>query len=259
MPSTGLGALIGLGLGAYGKKPKVPELKPISPDATQAATVAGNAANFGDIAKLAASVNTFNQDQLNALIDRALPGARQQIQQTLSSQLRGEIPQDVQNAIFRGTAERTAAGNAFGGGGFTRNVTARDLGLTSLDITNKALSSAESWLSKATAPTFDVTSMFFTPQQRLAFEQQQQGAQFSRDVMAAGVAAAPDPGMAALAQGIDSDVSKIENAALSFGGLAAGSSFGRGTPSAPSPPPSNSNFGGGLGYTGGFNFAKWGG
>lgn len=232
MPSTGIGALIGLGLGAYGRKPTVPTLTPIDPNATQKETVAGNQANFADIAKLAAGVNTFNQDQLNALIDRVLPGARQQIQQTLSSQLRGEIPQDVQNAIFRSNAERTATGNAFGGGGFSRNVTARDLGLTSLDITNKALSSAESWLAKATAPTFDVTSMFFTPQQRLAQANLQQQRQFERDVMAAGVAAAPDPGMAALAQGIDSDISKIENAALSYGGMAAGASFGSPAPSA---------------------------
>lgn len=218
MPSTSIGAAIGLALGAYGKKPKVPELTPVSPDATQKATVAGNAANFGDIAKLAANVNTFNQDQLNALIDRVLPGARQQIQSNISSQLRGEIPQDVQNAIYRGVAERSAGGNAFGGGGFTRNVTARDLGLTSLDITNKALSSAEYWLSKATAPTFDVTSMFFTPQQRLAQENLQQERQYQRDSIAAGVAAAPDPGMAALAQGIDSDFARVENAALTYAG-----------------------------------------
>lgn len=246
MPSTGIGALIGLGLNAYGKKPTVPTLTPINPNATQKETVAGNQANFADIAKLAAGVNTFNQDQLNALIDRVLPGARQQIQQTLSSQLRGEIPQDVQNAIFRGTAERTAAGNAFGGGGnagFVRNINARDLGLTSLDITNKALSSAESWLSKATAPTFDVTSMFFTPQQRLAQENLQQQRQFERDVMAAGVAAAPDPGMAALAQGIDSDISKIENAALSFaggslaGGLTSGGGGGLAQTAMNNPPP----------------------
>lgn len=260
MPSTGIGALIGLGLGAYGKKPKVPDLPPVDVNATQAQTVAGNATNFADIAKLATSVNTFNQDQLNALIDRVLPGARAQIESTLGSQLRGEIPQDVQNAIYRGVAQRTAGGNAFGGGGFTRNVTARDLGLTSLDITNKALSSAESWLSKATAPTFDVTSMFFTPQQRLAQANLQQERQFNRNVMAAGVAAAPDPGMAALAQGIDSDLARVENAALSYGGLAAGASFGGGGAApAPAPSPSTSNFGGGLGYTGGFNAFRFGG
>lgn len=259
MASTTIGGLIGLGLGAYGKKPKVPSLKEISPDATQKATVAGNIANFADIAKLATQVNTFSQDQLDALIDRVLPGARQQIQETLSSQLRGKIPQDVQNAIYRSTAERGVAGG-FGGSQFGRNVTARDLGLTSLEITNKALSSTESWLAKATAPQFDVTSMFFTPQQRLAFEQEQQSRQFQRDVMAAGVAAAPDPAMAAIAQGIDSDFARVENAALSFGGMAAGGGLGGAAK------PASGGFGGvvsqgGLGYSpvdpynlGGYNF-----
>lgn len=220
MPGSTIGALAGLALGAYGRKPKVPTLKPIDVNATQKAAVAGNAANFADIAQLATQVNTFNQDQLDALIDRTLgTGVRQQIQANLSSQLRGEIPDDVRSQIYRGVAERTAGGNAFGGGGFTRNVTARDLGLTSLDITNRALSSAESWLSKAAAPQFDVTSMFFTPQQRLAFEEEQQSRQFQRDSIEAGVKAAPDPWRAALAQGIDQDVVRIENAALStFGG-----------------------------------------
>ena len=218
--------MIGLGLGAYGSKPEVPNLTPVDPNAVQQQTVAGNQQNFGDIAKLATSVNTFNQDQLNALMDRVLPGARQQIQETLSSQLRGEIPKDVQSAIFRGVAERTAAGNAFGGGGFTGNVTARDLGLTSLQITNQALSSAESWLKTATAPTFDVTSMFFSPQQRLAQANLQQQLQYQNDLLKAGVAAAPDPGMAALAQGIDSDLARVENAALSYAGMGAGGGSG---------------------------------
>lgn len=230
MPSTGIGALIGLGLGAFGKKPKAPEIQPIDVNQVQSQTVAGNQSNFADIAKLAAGVNTFNQDQLNALIDKTLGvGTRQQIQENLSSQLRGEIPQDVQNAIFRGVAQRSAANNAFGGGGFTQNITARDLGLTSLQLTNQALSSAESWLNASRAPTFDVTSMFFTPQQRLAFSQQQQAFKYQNDLLKAGIAAAPDPGMAALAQGIDSEVARVENAALSFGGMAAGGGLGGST------------------------------
>ena len=179
-----------MALGSYGKKPTVPELTPIDVDATQQATVAGNQASFADIAKLAAGVNTFNQDQLSALIDRTLgPGVRQSIQDNLAAQARGEIPRDVQDAIYRGGAERSTATNAFGGGGFTRNIEARDLGLTSLDITNKALSSAESWLASAKAPTFDVTSMFITPMQQSAANTDQ----FNRNLLAAKTAAAPDP------------------------------------------------------------------
>lgn len=221
MPSTGLGALIGLGLGAYGSKPTVPNLTPIDPNQIQAQTAQGNLANFGDISKLATATNTFNQDQLNALIDKVLPGARDQIASNIGSQLRGELPADVQSAVQRSSNAQAFAGG-FGGSNFGRNMTARDLGLTSLNLIQQGLSSAESWLQQAKAPMMDASSMFFTPQQRLGFAQQQQSMQFQRDLMAAGVAAAPDPSMAALAQGFDSDFSKLENAALSFGGMSMG-------------------------------------
>ena len=175
----------------FGSKPVIPTLPTLGE--AQKTAISSNQANLGDIAKLATGVNTLNQDQLNLLIDRTLgPGVRQQVQANLASQLKGEIPQDVQSAIYRGVAERSAGSNAFGGGassGFDRNITARDLGLTSLDITNKALSSAESWLSKAQAPAFDATAMFISPAQQNAANQDQ----FNRNLLAAKVAAAPDP------------------------------------------------------------------
>jgi len=191
-------------LGTYGKKPVVPQLKPIDPNATQAATVAGNQANFADIAALATNVNTFNQDQLDALIDRVLgPGTRAQIQSNLASGLRGELPEDVKNSIYRSRAGKSAAGNAFGSfgpGSFGSNGIFRDIVGSSYDITERALKSAESWLAKASAPQFDVTSMFFTPQQLLAQENLQQQRQYDRDILAAGVKAAPDPDMAAFGE-----------------------------------------------------------
>jgi hypothetical protein len=233
MAETTIGALAGWALGAHGKKPKVPTLQEINVDAVQGDAVKGNISNFADIAKLATQVNTFNQEQLTALLDRALPGAREQIGKNISSQLRGEVPADVSNAIIRAGAGRFA-GALTRGSGFANNVTARDLGLTSLQIIDKGLSSAESWLSRATAPQMDVTSMFFTPQQRLGFAQQQQGLKFQRDVMEAGVAAMPDPSMAAIAQGIDGDVARIQNAALSYfgGGIGGGGGGGGKTISA---------------------------
>lgn len=173
----------------YGRKPNVPKLKTAA-DAQKEA-LAANQANFADIAKLATQTNTLNQEQLNRLIDMTLgPGVREQFQKNLVSQARGEIPDDVRNAIYRGNAERSASGNAFGGGGFSRNVNARDLGLTSLQITNNALSSAEQWLNAAKAPTFDAMGMFgiSTAQQYAANTDQ-----FNRDLLAEKIAAAPDP------------------------------------------------------------------
>lgn len=229
------GALIGGAIGAFGEKPVIPTLATIDPNQVQQQTVAGNLSNFSDIAKLASNVNTFNQDQLNALIDRALPGARGQIQQNISSQLRGELPADVQSAIQRSTAARAVSGG-FEGSGFGRNLTARDLGMTSYGIISNSLSSAESWLSASRAPQMDATSMFFNPQQRLGFLERQQQIQFQRDLMAAQVKAAPDPATAALGQEID----RFFNTAASVGMMAAGGAMGGG-----------GGMGGGMGGGGG--------
>lgn len=217
------GALIGGAIGAFGEKPKIPQLQDINPDLVQAQTTKGNLANFGDIAKLVTQVNTLNQDQLNALIDRALPGARDQIAKNISSQLRGEVPEDVSRAITRYNAGRNV-GALTQGSGFSAGVAAKDLGLTSLNLIDKGLSSAESWLQRSTAPQMDATSMFFTPQQRLGFEERQQALKFQRDSMEAQVNAAPDPATAALGKEID----RFFNTAASFGMMAAGGAMGGG-------------------------------
>lgn len=235
MASTTLGALAGLALGGFGRKPKVPSLAEIDPNTIQKDAIQGNIASFADIAKLAATVNVFNQDQLQMLIDRALPGAREQITKTIGSQLRGEVPEDVSRAITRYQAGRNV-GALTRGSGFAAGSAARQLGLTSLDIIDRGLKSAESWLQRAQAPQLDASSMFFTPQQRLGFAERQQAIKFQRDMEAAGVAAAPEPWRAALTQGIDSDIARIQNAALSFGGMAlgGGGGFGGGGPAMPS-------------------------
>jgi hypothetical protein len=195
------GALIGKAIGAYGQKVKVPSFKEIMPDDVQKDTVRGNIANFADIAQLATSVDLFNQDQLESLIDRVLPGARQQIQENISSQLRGEIPDDVRSAITRGNSERFAG--VFSGSDFVRSNEAKQLGLTSLGVINQGLASAQSWLSQAAAPKFDVTSMFFTPQQRYGYAVNERDARYSRDLLAAQVKAMPDPATAAIGKEVD--------------------------------------------------------
>jgi hypothetical protein len=196
------GALIGGAIGAYGKKPKVPALADINPDLIQQQTAAGNIASFADIAKLATMTNQFSQDQLDALLDRTLPGVRQAAQENILSMSRGEVPEDVSRAITRYQAGRNV-GALTSGSGFANSSAARQLGLTSLSLIDKGLSSAESWLSRAAAPQMDVTAMFFTPQQRLAFAERDRSARFERDLMAAQVKAAPDPATAALGKEID--------------------------------------------------------
>jgi hypothetical protein len=83
-----------------------------------------------------------------------------------------------------------------------RNLEARDLGLTSLQLTQQGLNAAERWLAgtKALAVPgqFDVSAMFLSPAQRVSATVANNTGQFNRDLMAANVAAAPDPTMRAI-------------------------------------------------------------
>lgn len=250
------GALIGKAIGAFGSKPKIPAFKEIMPDDVQKDTVRGNIANFADIAQLASSVDLFNQQQLESLIDRVLPGARQQIQENISSQLKGQIPDDVRSAITRGNSERFAG--VFSGSDFVRSNEAKQLGLTSLGMINQGLASAQSWLSQAAAPRFDVTNMFFTPQQRYGYAVNERDARYSRDLLAAQVKAMPDPATAAIGKEVDrffNTVASIGTGMLggqlagdtgTFGGGGGGNAGGNGM---------YMGGGGGFGGTGSFSNA----
>lgn len=80
--------------------------------------------------------NRFNADELNAMLERSIPGYAQGQKQRIGnaeSLMRGEIPMDVQQQVARGSAAHALEGG-YGGSGFGRNLEARDLGLTSLDL-----------------------------------------------------------------------------------------------------------------------------
>lgn len=155
------------------------------------------------------------------MLERALPGGRQKIEGNIQSLLAGEIPEGVLQGLRRSAAERGAYAGTTGSGFQLGRELGSQLGL-SLDLTQRGLDSAQRWISQASAPTFDVSSMFFSPQQRLSFEVQQQGAKYQRDLLAAQVKAAPDPATAALGQEID----RFFNTAASVGMMYAGGGLG---------------------------------
>jgi hypothetical protein len=89
-----------------------------------------------DIARLESERNTVNQGELDRMLEASVPGYRaSQTQRSANaaSMLRGELPPDVQEAISRSTAGRALEGG-FAGSGAGRNLVARDLGRTSLDL-----------------------------------------------------------------------------------------------------------------------------
>jgi hypothetical protein len=182
-----------------GKKPSVPAFVPINAQAAQDQAIQGNIGNFGDMSALASKTNQFNQDQLTAMLRQSIPGYDQMVSSAtgnINSQLKGELPSDVTSLINRRMAAKSMAGG-YGGSGMARNLEARDLGLTSLQLTNQGLSNAESWMANVrqyqTPSLMDVSSMFITPQQQLAQSTYERDAKWNRDWLAAKIKAMPDP------------------------------------------------------------------
>lgn len=169
-------------------QPKVPQFRPINVDKEQAKAAAGNLKNLSDIQGLAGKVNVFNQDELNKMIESAAPGYKEmlaKVRDTSNTFLSGEIPKDVQEQIARSAAYRSLTGG-YAGSGMQRNLVARDLGLTSLDLIQKGVDAGTRWAALArsgTANQFDPSSMFITPQQRIQTTMFNRTGQFQRDWM----------------------------------------------------------------------------
>lgn len=179
----------------FGSKPEVPSYVPVDAAQEQLNAIQGNQAALPAASRLASGVNTFNQAELDRLYELALPGydsIRDSLGANYSQLARGQIPQDLQDSIGRSGAARSLAGG-FGGTGMARNLVARDLGLTSLDLMGFATNATQRWLAGATAPRFDVSSMFFSPAQRLGHAVNERNFEFNRDWMEAQIDAAPDP------------------------------------------------------------------
>jgi hypothetical protein len=100
------------------------------------------------------------QDQINQLLEQSLPGFTAQRDQALGTAgdfLSGQIPDDVSDIVQRSAAARSLGGG-YGGSGMHRNLVARDLGLTSLNMKDKGLQ----WLSalRGLSPTATPQSAF---------------------------------------------------------------------------------------------------
>jgi hypothetical protein len=203
-------SLIG-GLLSSGKKMKVPELKPVDFEGEQKKAIGQNIAALQPATELAQKTTSAEQSILEQQLRRAIPGYDQliaQAGQNIGASLRGEVSQDVQSQLQRSAAGRALGGGFGGGSGMGRALSARDLGLTSMQIQNQGLAQAQSFIQQQRSfgmvQPFSVSSMFVTPNQRIGFLQQQQSAQYGRDMAAAGVAASPDPRMSAIGSALSS-------------------------------------------------------
>ena len=217
---VGGSSLIG-GLLSKGSKPKVPEFKPINFAAEQKAAIKQNLESLPAASDLAKKTTTADQSVLEEQLRRAIPGYDQLIAQAgsnIGASLRGEVSQDVSSQLQRSAAGRALGGGFGGGTGMGRNLSARDFGLTSMQIQNQGLQQAQSFIQQqrmfGMVQPFSTSSMFITPAQRVGVLQQQQQAQYTRDLAAAQVSAAPNPMMSALGGSLST-----------IGGLVAGPAF----------------------------------
>jgi hypothetical protein len=220
---AGGSSLIG-GLLSKGSKPKVPAFKPIDFAAEQKQAIQQNLGSLESATDLATKTTAAEQSQLEAQLRRAIPGYDQLISQAgknIGANLRGEVSQDVASQLQRSSAGRALSGGYGAGSGVGRNLSARDFGLTSMQIQNQGLAQAQNFIQQqrtfGMAQPFSISSMFITPGQRIGAMQQQNQQQYGRDLQAAQVAAMPDPTMAAFGSAIST-----------AGGMYGGASMQRG-------------------------------
>lgn len=132
-----------------------------------------NLGNLDKSSKLAGAASDIDQANLMKQLRAAIPNYDSIMAgggKAIDSMLRGELSDEVKAQVARGAAQRSLAGG-YGGTGMARNLEARDLGLTSLNLTQTGIDKAMGWLQTARAtsvagPT-SVSSMFITPQNRI--------------------------------------------------------------------------------------------
>jgi len=216
MDVTGMSGLnfltnLGLGLaGGYGSKPMVAPWRGVTPQTAQSQSLLGNISNFSDISNLGDLYTQYLTQQQNQL----LPGYSAnlakgesdtgQLLDDASSMLSGNLPPDVISQIERSDAFGALSGG-FAGSEMSHNLTARDLGLTSLNLMQQGASmlgqggnSAQQWASMAGQDILNPASQFVTPQQQMSQDNlnaimQQQTLQNKYNV-----AAAPNPQLAGI-------------------------------------------------------------
>jgi hypothetical protein len=192
----------------YGTKPKVPVWNNITLPQEQSAAISQNASSLPSNEALASGVDTFNQNQLTTMLNSIIPnftGSSNQLGLNINNELQGKLPADVQSQLQESDAAQALTGG-FGGSGLAGNLTARDLGISSLNLMQTGQSELENWSSQIDqmfAPgEFNVSSMFVDPQQEFQDTFQNQSMQWGQQWLASQVSAMPKPQAAGLEKAI---------------------------------------------------------
>lgn len=228
-----LDAWIGDLFGVYGDKPVVPYFVPTDTGRSQKTAIGNNLGSFDMSSRLASKTNAFNQEEaqkaFNEFTGGQGAGMFSKANENIDDYLSGIVPDDVSSAINRSSAAK-ALGGGFGGSQMHGDLTARDLGLTSLDLQKFGVQALpgiiSSQQSSRGARMMDPSSMFVTPTQQLGIDERYNDSLFDRNWMANQVEAMPDPTSVAYAQGISSDIGGVTSALGSMYGGGGGGGGG---------------------------------
>lgn len=159
--AAGLGTMIGgavLGANAAGMAQKnllaAAKLPGVNLPARGAEALSSQASLLPTAEGISGGVNTFQNDQLRAILEGSMPGygARQTQQgQDIMAYLRGEVPSDVQQLLKTQAAEGALArgmpGSSVLSGSLSSNDWLKNLGLTSLGMMNQGMAANNAFRS----------------------------------------------------------------------------------------------------------------
>lgn len=193
-----LGPFEALEAGLFSSKPNVPQFNWIDLAQQQLDTTKGNLGVLPQAEELGGQVNSFMRGE-RAKTLAGIPGLSdlESLQLgNLKSWLKGELPADVASQVQRHANSQAFAGG-YGGSGMAGNLSARDLGLTSLQLSQSAMPMANQFAQNEYAmratPEFNPASMFVDPMSAAKFNAGQQSQQWNRDWLANRIASQPEP------------------------------------------------------------------
>lgn len=182
----------------FGKKPKVPEFTPVDYDKEYDATADYNEENIERFGGISRKAQEQDQQALTQGLRSAIPNYDELLASEFditSSLLRGELSKREQDRL---RDRRAALGLSSGtqDADLTQYSYARDLGLAERDLVNQGMAYADNRIRRQSAfvaQPVSVTSMFQSPQQRIAQKMSERDSKFNRDFAANKIAAAPSP------------------------------------------------------------------
>lgn len=218
----GIGAAMGVIGGLMKKGAKVPKYKKVDQAKEQEASISSNLASFDKSKQLAAQTSAADQDILMANLEKAMPGYGKLIGgagSAIGSMIRGELPMADQGMIMRRAAEGGMAGG-MGGSQAGRNLVARDLGLSQMQMTQSGLGALNPFLSTvrstAVANPMSVGASYVNP------------AQWTQNAIGENRYAHKNAIAMAKAKAANSFGNKLGGALQGVGGMMAGGMFGGG-------------------------------